>query len=92
MNIEFFKRLLEVDGIVFNEEEVRYVLLEELKVYSDKIICDGLGSIIFFKIKDESVLNVMICVYMDEVGFMVRSIDKFGMIYLIIIGGVKFFV
>lgn len=49
MNIEFFKRLSEADGIASNEEEVRHVLLEELKAYSDKIICDGLGSIIFLK-------------------------------------------
>ncbi|MCL6886573.1 aminopeptidase [Clostridioides difficile] len=89
MNIEFFKRLSEADGIASNEEEVRHVLLEELKAYSDKIICDGLGSIIFSKIKDESAPNVMICAHMDEVGFMVRSIDKLGMIHLITIGGVK---
>lgn len=31
----------------------------------------------------------MICAHMDEVGFMVRSIDKLGMIHLITIGGVK---
>ena len=66
MNIEFFKRLSEADGIASNEEEVRHVLLEELKAYSDKIICDGLGSIIFSKIKDESAPNVMICAHMDN--------------------------
>ena len=89
MNIDFFKKLSEADGIASNEGEVREVLLEELKDYSDEIVCDGLGSIIFSKKKNEKVPNVMICAHMDEVGFMVRSIDKLGMIHLITIGGVK---
>lgn len=89
MNIDFFKKLSEADGIASNEREVRKVLLEELKDHSDEIVCDGLGSIIFSKIKDEKAPNIMICAHMDEVGFMVRSIDNLGMIHLITIGGVK---
>lgn len=89
MNIDFFKKLSEADGIASNEGEVRRVLLEELKEYSDEIVCDGLGSIIFSKIKDAKAPNIMICAHMDEVGFMVRSIDNLGMIHLITIGGVK---
>ncbi|MCH1958530.1 aminopeptidase [Romboutsia hominis] len=89
MNIDFFKKLSEADGIASNEGEIREVLLEELKDYSDEIVCDRLGSIIFSKIKNEKAPNVMICAHMDEVGFMVRSIDKLGMIHLITIGGVK---
>lgn len=89
MNIDFFKKLSEADGIASNEGEVRKVLLEELKDHSDEIVCDGLGSIIFSKIKDEKAPNIMICAHMDEVGFMVRSIDNLGMIHLITIGGVK---
>ena len=89
MNIDFLKKLSEADGIASNEGEVRKVLLEELKDHSDEIVCDGLGSIIFSKIKYEKAPNIMICAHMDEVGFMVRSIDNLGMIHLITIGGVK---
>lgn len=89
MNIEFLKKLSEADGIASNEEEVRKVMLEELKNYSDKIQCDGLGSIIFSKIQDEKAPNIMICAHMDEVGFMIRHIDNLGMIHLIPIGAVK---
>lgn len=89
MNIEFLKKLSEADSIASNESEVRKVMLDELKDYSDKIDYDGLGSIIFSKIKDEKLPNIMICAHMDEVGFMVRSVDKLGMIHLIDIGGVK---
>lgn len=89
MNIDFLKKLSQADAIASNEAEVRNIMLEELKKYSDEIICDGLGSIVFSKIKDNKKPNVMICAHMDEVGFMVRAIDNLGMIHLIQIGGVK---
>lgn len=89
MNIEFLKNLSNADAIASNESEVRQVMLDELKDYSDKIECDGLGSIVFSKIVDDKAPNLMICAHMDEVGFMVRSVDPLGMVHLMGIGGVK---
>ena len=89
MNLEFLKRLSEADGIASNEGEVRKVLLDELKDYSDNIVCDGLGSIIFSKESSDKAPKIMICAHMDEVGFIVRSISKDGMIHLMTVGGVK---
>lgn len=89
MNLEFLKRLSEADGIASNEGEVRKVLLDELKGYSDNIVCDGLGSIIFSKESSDKAPKIMICAHMDEVGFIVRSISKDGMIHLMTVGGVK---
>lgn len=89
MNIDFLKKLSNADAIASNEGEVRKVMLDELKDYADKISYDGLGSVIFSKIKNEEAPNIMLCAHMDEVGFMVRSVDKLGMIHLINIGGVK---
>ncbi|WP_300279132.1 aminopeptidase [Peptacetobacter sp.] len=89
MNIDFLKELSNADAIASNEGEVRKIMLTELSNYADKISYDGLGSIIFSKIKSEDAPNIMLCAHMDEVGFMVRSVDKLGMIHLINIGGVK---
>lgn len=89
MNLEFLKRLSEADGIASNEGEVRKVLLDELKDYSDNIVCDGLGSIIFSKESSDKAPKIMVCAHMDEVGFIVRSISKDGMIHLMTVGGVK---
>ena len=49
MNIDFLKKLSEADAIASNEGEVRKVMLDELKDYSDKVEYDGLGSVIFSK-------------------------------------------
>ncbi|MGL5693039.1 MAG: aminopeptidase [Peptostreptococcaceae bacterium] len=89
MNLDFLKKLSQADGIASNEGEVRNVLLEELEDYSDNIVCDGLGSIIFSKETDKNAPKIMICAHMDEVGFIVRSIGKDGMIHLMVVGGVK---
>ncbi|RDY25320.1 aminopeptidase [Romboutsia weinsteinii] len=89
MNIDFLKKLSQADAIASNEEEVRNVLLDELRDYSDNVVCDGLGSIIFSKENKGNAPKVMICAHMDEVGFIVRSISKDGMIHLMVVGGVK---
>ncbi len=87
MNLEFLKRLSNADGIASNEQEVRDVLVEELKDYADEIFCDNLGSIVFKKGNQGP--KIMICAHMDEVGFIVRSISAMGQIMLMHVGGVK---
>ncbi len=89
MNIEFLKKLSNADGIASNEQEVRDVLLEELKPYADEVDCDGLGSIIFKKTGNADGPKIMLCAHIDEVGFMVRSITDMGQVMLITVGGVK---
>ena len=49
MNIQFLEKLSNADGIASNEQEVRDVLVDELKEYADEVSTDHLGSIIFEK-------------------------------------------
>ena len=87
MNIDFLKKLSNADGIASNEQEVRDVLVEELKDYADEITCDNLGSIIFKK--GNKGPKIMLCAHMDEVGFIVRSVSNMGQVMLMHVGGVK---
>lgn len=89
MSIEFLKKLSNADGIASNEQEVRDVLLDELRPYADEVDCDGLGSIIFQKTGKADGPKIMLCAHIDEVGFMVRSITDMGQVMLITVGGVK---
>lgn len=90
MNTELLKRLSNADAIAANEDEVRSILVEELRDACDDIITDGLGSVIFHKKgTSKNPLKLMFCAHMDEVGFLVRSISNIGMVYLIAAGGVK---
>lgn len=89
MSLAFLAKLSNADGIASNEQEVRDVMLEELKPYCDQVDCDGMGSIIFEKKGKMDGPKIMLCAHMDEIGFIVRSITSQGQIILMNVGGVK---
>ena len=85
MSFELIKRLSEAFGPPGYEVEVRKIMREELEKYGD-IEQDRLGSIIA-KLKGSSGPKVMLAAHMDEVGFMVKLIDKNGFIKFSPLGG-----
>ena len=87
MNIQFLEKLSNADGIASNEQEVRDVLVAELKEYADEVSTDHLGSIIFKK--GNRGPKIMLCAHIDEVGFIVRSVSDMGQVMLMSVGGVK---
>lgn len=87
--MEFLRKLTNADGIASNEQEVRDVLLDELKDYADEVSCDNLGSIIFKKEGTTKGPSIMLCAHIDEVGFIVRSVSAQGQVMLMSVGGVK---
>lgn len=89
MNIEFLRKLSNADGIASNEQEVRDVMIDELKDYADEITTDHLGSIIFKKEGSSKGPAIMLCAHLDEVGFIVRSVSEMGQVMLMCVGGVK---
>lgn len=90
MNEELLFKLSEADAIASQELEVRQILINELEENADEVFFDQLGSVIFHKKAiNKNALKIMFCAHMDEVGFMVRHIDEYGMIYLLKVGGVS---
>ncbi len=89
MNSKLLKELSNADAIASNEDEVRKILYREMAKYSDEVMTDSLGSIIFHKKGiSKNPLKIMFCAHIDEVGFMVRHISDIGFLYLIAVGGV----
>ncbi len=82
---ELLKRLCDAHGISGYEDEVREVVKAELESYVDEIRVDKLGNLIC--VKNGSEFKEMICAHMDEIGFMVKSIDEKGFIRFAPIGG-----
>lgn len=85
--LELFKTLTELPGAPGNEHFVRKFMREELAKNSDELIQDKLGSIFGVKQGDENGPTIMVAGHMDEVGFMVTSITKNGMIRFQTLGG-----
>jgi endoglucanase len=82
---ELLKRLCDAHGISGYEDEIREIVRAELESYVDEIKVDKLGNLIC--VKNGSEFKEMVCAHMDEIGFMVKSIDDKGFIRFAPIGG-----
>ena len=82
------KKLTMANGVSGNEDEVRNIIIEEIKDYVDEIKTDRLGNIITIKKGKEGFPRVMLAAHMDEVGLMVKSIDDGGFIKFSLVGGI----
>ncbi|GAE32380.1 M42 family metallopeptidase [Halalkalibacter hemicellulosilyticus] len=85
--LSMFQTLTELQGAPGFEHSVRHYVRTQLENYTEEIIQDRLGSIFGVKRGDESGPNVMVAGHMDEVGFMVTSISKNGLIRFQTLGG-----
>lgn len=86
-DLEFLKRISEADGVPGAEDEVREIIKSELSEYVDSFMYDNLGSIIGVKKGKSDEVKVSLVAHMDEVGFVVRDIDKNGFIKIFPLGG-----
>lgn len=82
------EKLVACDAIASCEQQVFTYMKNELTKVSDTILYDNLGSI--FGVKKSKVLNakrVLLAGHMDEVGFMVKSINEVGSLSIYPVGG-----
>lgn len=85
-SIKLLEKLCMADGISGNEDEVRDIIKNEIKSCSDEIKFDNLGSIIGIKKGEKDGLKIGLFAHMDEVGFIIKSIDDNGFIKVFPIG------
>lgn len=86
LNLELLKTIAEVPGIAGREDQVRALILEELRPLTDEVSVDNMGNIIAMK-RGSSERRVMLAAHMDEIGFIVKHIDKKGFLRIQQIGG-----
>ena len=86
---ELMKKLADVPGISGFEGEVTKIISDELTDHADHIEEDKLGNIIALKKGSPDGPKVMLAAHMDEIGLMVRHIDKKGFIKFSKIGGIN---
>ncbi len=85
--LAMFKTLTELQGAPGFEHEVRHFVRKEIEPYADEIVQDRLGSIFGVKRGDDQGPTIMVAGHMDEVGFMVSSINDKGLIRFQTLGG-----
>ncbi len=82
---DMLKKLVESDSISGYEENIRELMKKELGKYVDEIKVDKVGNVIAKKGKGSPA--VMFSAHMDEIGLIVKYIDKEGFIFFDKIGG-----
>lgn len=86
--MKLLEQLSNADAIAGQEDEVRNLLVENLKG-ADEVFCDNLGSAIFKLNGKSHDGKIMIAAHMDEVGFAVKNILDTGQILVKQFGAVK---
>ena len=90
-DFEIIKNLTEIQACSGNESKIREYIRELVEPYCDKIETDILGNLFCYingqKKIEEPKLKVLMDAHMDEIGFMVRYIDKNGFIRFSQVGG-----
>ncbi len=85
MNIDLLAELTGATGIASREDDIRGIVVRELKPLVDDLSVDALGNV--FGVKNGDGPTVMVSAHMDEIGFLIRSIDDKGFIRLQPVGG-----
>lgn len=80
------KKIIEAPGVSGFESGIAKIMRDELKKVADEVEIDNIGNVIAKKGKGKK--KIMLVAHMDEIGLMVKHIDKDGYIYFIKIGGI----
>jgi tetrahedral aminopeptidase len=83
---KLMQKLINANGISGNEEEVRKIIISEVKSHATSIKTNKMGNLIVRKKGNGP--KLMLTAHMDEIGLMVKSIDKYGKVFFSPIGGI----
>jgi len=84
---ELVKKLTEAFGPSGREDEIRNLILEEIKDHVDGYKVDKVGNILAWKGQGER--KVLLDAHMDEIGVVVTNIDENGFLRIEPVGGVS---
>ena len=87
--IDLLKKLANAPGVSGFEGDIRNIITNELENYVDEITVDNLGNLITIKKGKPNGKKVMLAAHMDEIGLMIKYIDKKGFIKFTKIGGIS---
>jgi len=87
--LKLLEKMCALGGISGSEDEVRDFIKACASKYTDDIKTDVLGNLIVFKKgRKHDVPKLMIAAHMDEVGFMIESVDSDGFLKFAPVGGI----
>jgi endoglucanase len=86
--LDTIRKLVESYGPSGHEDQIRALILKEIKGLADEVSVDALGSVIAWRRSGtQDAPRIMLAAHMDEIGLMVSFIDKDGFLRFTNIGG-----
>jgi endoglucanase len=90
--MELLRILSDTPGVSGFEERIQQIVRDELEEVCDQVWVDKIGNVVGLKRatrapQSAAPLRVMLAAHMDEIGFMVKHIDKEGFLRFMPIGG-----
>jgi len=82
------EKLSNACGVSGNEDEIRKIIIDEIKPYAESIKVDRLGNVIAFKPGKSNAKKILISAHMDEVGFIITKITDKGYLRIKKVGGI----
>ncbi len=86
---KLLEKLSNASGVSGFEDEIRNLMMGELKGHVDELEVDEMGNLIAIKKGNLDGKKVMLAAHMDEIGLIVRYIDKQGFIKFSKLGGIN---
>jgi endoglucanase len=90
-HLDLLERLCNAVAVSGAENEVRRIVISELKEHADEITVDAMGNVLVKRLAKNgsaSPLNVMLDAHMDEVGFMIADDEGEGIYSFEVVGGI----
>ncbi|MBQ9941325.1 MAG: M42 family peptidase [Clostridia bacterium] len=88
-NLELLEKLCNASGVSGNDDEVKDIIINEIRNYCDRLYIDRVGNLIGLKKgRKVSKNRIMICAHTDEVGLMITGILKDGTLTFEAVGGI----
>ena len=87
--VKLLEKLSNTVGVSGNEDEIRSIVIDQVKDYVDEYKIDALGNVLAIKhASRKDALRVMFAAHMDEVGFMLVEEDSEGLFAFEPVGGI----
>ncbi|MDE2125126.1 MAG: M42 family metallopeptidase [Armatimonadetes bacterium] len=87
INFDLLKRICETPGVSSREEPIRALVAAEMRGLVDSVECDVMGNLTGTRNGHRQHPRVMVAAHLDEIGFMVKHVDKRGFLRLKPVGG-----
>jgi len=81
------QELTDANGVSGHEQDIRKIMVRELKDKVDEIMYDKMGSVVGRKGGSADAPRILVEGHMDEIGFMVKEITEEGYIKFLPLGG-----